>query len=163
MSTAIFEHVRDLAMTLTPEEQVCLIGDLAAKLRGKYTPPEKKPFRSLYGALKDLGPAPSAEDIDESTPRSLGQFPARGHRQVIRTESDTHALIWYLWDDPRWSLTAKPKSPVDRTIIPSLASIDRSPIPDVPDRIIAATAVPLGVPQIRRDGKLRSSSVRTIW
>ncbi len=66
MSKALFEHVRDLAMTLKPEEQVALIGDLAAKLQGKFVPPEKKSFRSLRGALKHLGPAPSAEEIDEA-------------------------------------------------------------------------------------------------
>jgi hypothetical protein len=66
MPSAIFEHVRELTMTLKPEEQVALIGDLAAKLQGKFTPPEKKPFESLWGALKHLGPAPSAEEIDEA-------------------------------------------------------------------------------------------------
>ncbi len=66
MSKALFEHVRDLAMTLSPEEQVALIGDLAAKLQGKFVPPAKKRFRSLRGALKHLGPAPSAEDFDEA-------------------------------------------------------------------------------------------------
>ena len=53
--------------------------------------------------------------------------------------------------------------PVDRSIIPSLAAIDRSEIPDMPDRIIAATALHLGVPVISRDGKIRASAVRTIW
>jgi hypothetical protein len=75
MPSAIFNHVRELAMTLTPEEQVALIGDLAAKLQGKYTPPEKKPYRSLYGALKHLGPAPSAEEIDEARREAWANFP----------------------------------------------------------------------------------------
>lgn len=75
MSAALFEHVRDLAMTLTPEEQVALIGDLAAKLQGKFAPPEKKPFRSFYGILKDHGPAPSAEDIDEARREAWANFP----------------------------------------------------------------------------------------
>jgi hypothetical protein len=75
MPSAIFNHVRELAMTLTPEEQVALIGDLAAKLQGKFTPPEKKPFRSLWGALKHLGPAPSAEDIDEARREAWANFP----------------------------------------------------------------------------------------
>jgi len=75
MSEAIFNHVRELAMTLTPEEQLSLIGDLAAKLQGKFVPPEKRPFRSLRGALKDLGPAPSAEDIDEARREAWANFP----------------------------------------------------------------------------------------
>jgi hypothetical protein len=75
MSNAIFEHVRELAMTLTAEEQVALIGDLAAKLQGKFVPPEKKPFRSFRGILKKTGPAPSAEDIDEIRQEVWANFP----------------------------------------------------------------------------------------
>lgn len=75
MSKAIFDHVRDLAMTLKPEEQVALIGDLAAKLHGKFSPPEQKPFRSLYGALKDFGPSPSKEEIDEARREAWSNFP----------------------------------------------------------------------------------------
>ena len=33
----------------------------------------------------------------------------------------------------------------------------------MPDRIIAATALHLGVPVISRDGKIRASTVATIW
>ncbi len=53
--------------------------------------------------------------------------------------------------------------PVDRSIMPGLAAIDRAQVPDMPDRIIAATAAHLGVPLISRDAKIRASSVPTIW
>ena len=53
--------------------------------------------------------------------------------------------------------------PVDRRISASMQLVDRQQVPDLPDRIIAATAVQLGVPLISRDGKIRSSSVTTIW
>jgi len=36
---------------------------------------EKKPKRSLYGICADLGPAPSAEEIDESRREMWGNFP----------------------------------------------------------------------------------------
>ena len=36
-------------------------------------------------------------------------------------------------------------------------------IRDMPDRIIAATALTLGVPVISRDSKIQLSSVSTIW
>jgi len=36
-------------------------------------------------------------------------------------------------------------------------------IPDMPDRIIAATAVHLNVPIISRDGKIKLSDLDTIW
>ena len=75
MSKVILDHVRELAMTMTPEEQLALVGDLVANLQGKFTPREKKPFRSLLGALKDLGPAPSAEDIDEARREAWANFP----------------------------------------------------------------------------------------
>ncbi len=53
--------------------------------------------------------------------------------------------------------------PVDRSIIPALAAIPRDQVPDMPDRIIAATAARLGVPLISRDRKIRASSVATVW
>ena len=132
---------------------------------------------------------------------------------MIQALSDTHALIWYVWDDPRLSSAAKAvfdtalaiggqiavcsislvevvyleekrriapgtlgrilgfldlaelllEFPVNRSILPSLAIIPRDQVPDMPDRIIAATAVHLGVPLISRDRKIRASSVTTIW
>jgi PIN domain nuclease of toxin-antitoxin system len=53
--------------------------------------------------------------------------------------------------------------PVDRSLLPAVQSIPRSEVPDMPDRIIAATALFLGVPLISRDGKIRASAVKTIW
>ncbi len=55
------------------------------------------------------------------------------------------------------------ESLVDRSILQALAAIDRAQVPDMPDRIIAATAAHLGVPLITRDAKIRASSVPTIW
>lgn len=128
--------------------------------------------------------------------------------------ADTHAVIWYLFGDPRLSTPAKqvfeeaasggntiglssitlaeivylaekgriPAStferiiaelnrtdgvlvelPVDRNIITALATIDRSNIPDLPDRLIAATAVWAGAPLITRDAKIQASGLTTIW
>jgi predicted nucleic acid-binding protein len=45
----------------------------------------------------------------------------------------------------------------------AMARVRRSDVPDMPDRIIAATALHLGVPVISRDGRIRASIVRTIW
>lgn len=53
--------------------------------------------------------------------------------------------------------------PVHRAIAAALQAIARAEVPDMPDRIIAATALHLGVPVISRDGKIRASSVATIW
>ncbi|WP_265578555.1 MULTISPECIES: hypothetical protein [unclassified Nostoc] len=41
--------------------------------------------------------------------------------------------------------------------------MNRSQVPDLPDRIIAATTLYLGVSVISRDSKIQLSSVNTIW
>jgi PIN domain nuclease of toxin-antitoxin system len=45
----------------------------------------------------------------------------------------------------------------------ALEAVSRSEIPDLPDRIVAATASALHVPLISRDGKIRASQIQTIW
>jgi predicted nucleic acid-binding protein len=53
--------------------------------------------------------------------------------------------------------------PFDRNIALTLRQVDRSQIPDLPDRIIAATALYLNVPVISRDRRIQLSSIDTIW
>lgn len=53
--------------------------------------------------------------------------------------------------------------PFDRNIAVTLRQVDRSQIPDLPDRIIAATALYLNVPIISRDRRIQLSSIDTIW
>ncbi|MEG4233393.1 hypothetical protein QUA40_14950 [Microcoleus sp. Pol11C3] len=53
--------------------------------------------------------------------------------------------------------------PFDRNIAFTLRQVDRSQIPDLPDRIIAATALYLNVPVISRDRRIQLSSIDTIW
>jgi PIN domain nuclease of toxin-antitoxin system len=53
--------------------------------------------------------------------------------------------------------------PVDLQIARALARLDVQQIPDMPDRIIAATALHLNIPVISRDGKIRLSGLSTIW
>lgn len=65
------------------------------------------------------------------------------------------------------ALEARPATfveiPLDLKIARTLSQINVLQIPDLPDRVIAATALNLGVPLISRDGKIRVSSVATIW
>ena len=75
MSTPVLDHVRDLAMSLTPEEQLKLISEPVSQLQGTYQPPARKIFPSLRGALADLGPAPSAEEIDEARREAWASLP----------------------------------------------------------------------------------------
>ena len=53
--------------------------------------------------------------------------------------------------------------PFDGNIALTLRQVDRSQIPDLPDRIIAATALYLNVPVISRDRRIQLSSIDTIW
>ena len=133
---------------------------------------------------------------------------------AVQIVADTHAILWYLYNDPRLSATAinimdaadqagdqiaiasvtlaeivylVEKGPIqalsferivtaleqvnatlveipfDRTIARVMRQIDRAQVPDLPDRIVAATAYHLGVPVVSRDRKIRSSIVTTIW
>jgi predicted nucleic acid-binding protein len=45
----------------------------------------------------------------------------------------------------------------------ALQLTDRSEVPDMPDRVIAATAAALGVPLVSRDAKISASAVQTLW
>ena len=53
--------------------------------------------------------------------------------------------------------------PVDLKIARALSQIDVAKVPDMPDRIIAATGLLLGVPVISRDSKIMLSGLTTIW
>jgi PIN domain nuclease of toxin-antitoxin system len=55
------------------------------------------------------------------------------------------------------------EAPVTAEIIDAMRDVPRADIPDMPDRIIAATAVNFGVPTISRDGRKRASNVQTVW
>ena len=128
--------------------------------------------------------------------------------------ADTHAVLWYLLDDPRLSLVARSAmesaahaglpvyisaitlveivylvekgrfdaellsrlieacedpgnvltiAPLNLVVTSALAEIAREQVPDMPDRIIAATALALRLPLVTRDGKIRAAQVATIW
>ncbi len=55
------------------------------------------------------------------------------------------------------------EAPFNADVVEAMRQVPRSEVPDMPDRIVAATAVHFGVPVISRDGKIRTSSVRTVW
>lgn len=133
---------------------------------------------------------------------------------MLRAVADTHAVLWYLYDDPRLSPAARatleeaaaagdqvgfsaitlaeivylsekgriaPEAlervlaaleepgvvlrelPTDRAVIALLPTITREEVPDLPDRLIAATARRYGVPLLSRDRRIRLAGLETIW
>lgn len=128
--------------------------------------------------------------------------------------ADTHAVIWYIFNDSRLSTIARAflddaatagnqvglssitlaeivyliekgripdetltrllsaldssdsvlaEVPFDRHIAEALTRVERTSVPDLPDRIVAATALYLGVPLISRDREIQLADVETIW
>jgi len=53
--------------------------------------------------------------------------------------------------------------PVDSSLIETLERIPRGSVPDMPDRIIAATAFQRDLLLITRDRRLRDCGVHTLW
>jgi hypothetical protein len=77
----------------------------------------------------------------------------RGFPEPVRDHMPAAArnrLIQALDDPPAPCLLA----PLDRLVADALESVSRSEIPDLPDRIVTATAAALRVPLISRDGKI---------
>jgi len=48
-------------------------------------------------------------------------------------------------------------------IAQAMTKIPRSAVPDLPDRMIAATALHLNVPLVTADAQIRASGIATIW
>jgi PIN domain nuclease of toxin-antitoxin system len=59
--------------------------------------------------------------------------------------------------------TVLAEAPVNQGIATALRSVDRHQVPDLPDRIITATALNFGVPLISRDRAIQAGTVTTIW
>jgi PIN domain nuclease of toxin-antitoxin system len=53
--------------------------------------------------------------------------------------------------------------PLDASVADVLRKIPRDIVPDMPDRIIAATALWLGLPLVTRDRRLQNAGIKTIW
>jgi PIN domain nuclease of toxin-antitoxin system len=58
-----------------------------------------------------------------------------------------------------------PFEPVELTIqiAKAIRLVSRTSVPDLPDRVIAATAVALNLPLVARDAHIRALPIQTIW
>ncbi|MBI4480300.1 MAG: type II toxin-antitoxin system VapC family toxin [Acidobacteria bacterium] len=54
-------------------------------------------------------------------------------------------------------------APVDEEVAEAIHKVPRDLVPEMPDRIIAATALHLGLPLITRDGRIASAGIKTVW
>lgn len=54
-------------------------------------------------------------------------------------------------------------APVDAAVADAVHKVPRTAVPDMPDRIIAATALHLGLPLVTRDQRIKSAGIKTIW
>lgn len=55
------------------------------------------------------------------------------------------------------------EAPFVAGMVETMANIPRESVPDLPDRIIAATAWHLGLPLITADYRIRATNLTTIW
>jgi hypothetical protein len=74
MSSISVEEVLTLAEKLSRQEQYEVLERLLVSLKQADSGIEQKPKRSLLGIAEDLGPAPSAEEIDEARREMLSPF-----------------------------------------------------------------------------------------
>ncbi len=69
------DQILDLTQRLSSRDKLRLIDSLARQLLQEAEPTHPTPRPSLRGALAHLGPAPSAEDIDEARREAWANFP----------------------------------------------------------------------------------------
>ena len=55
------------------------------------------------------------------------------------------------------------EAPLTTGIVEALRQVPRVEVRDMPDRIVAATAVYFNVPVISRDARIRGSNVQPVW
>lgn len=78
-----------------------------------------------------------------------------------RIASDLLQRILAVLNEPDPSLIVVP---IDLAISIAVQNIDRDTVPDMPDRIIAATALHLNLPLVTRDRKIQAEgAIITIW
>lgn len=74
---------------------------------------------------------------------------------------------WRLWEQFHAALlteaTGLRVTDLTVSVVDALSKISRDAVPDMPDRIIAATALDLGLPLISRDRKIVSAALTTLW
>jgi PIN domain nuclease of toxin-antitoxin system len=104
-------------------------------------------------------------------------FKAAAARRKIALSSISLAEVVYLieknrlpasaYDDLKQAL-ANPnhvleEAPFNAEVVEAMRQVPRVDVPDMPDRIVAATGLYFSVPVISRDGRIRASNIQTVW
>jgi PIN domain nuclease of toxin-antitoxin system len=77
-----------------------------------------------------------------------------------RIEPAALTRLTYALADPATVVT---QYPLDLGVALTLQRIPRDVVPEMPDRIIAATALHLGLPLVTRDSRIQACGIPTIW
>jgi PIN domain nuclease of toxin-antitoxin system len=62
--------------------------------------------------------------------------------------------------DPEHVLT---EAACTAAIVAAMRRVPRLHVPDMPDRLVAATAIYFDVPVLSRDGRIRGADLKTVW
>jgi PIN domain nuclease of toxin-antitoxin system len=85
-------------------------------------------------------------------------------RYLVEKRTITEADFQFCLATLKDPATAPTPAALDVITAESLAQIPRATVPDMPDRIIAATALSLGLPLVTADHKIRAlTNIATIW
>ena len=69
------EEALDLVKQLSPVDKARLIERIVPDIERELTAIQPAPRKSLWGLCADLGPAPSAEEIDQARREEWANFP----------------------------------------------------------------------------------------
>jgi PIN domain nuclease of toxin-antitoxin system len=84
-------------------------------------------------------------------------------RYLVEKRTITETVFHYIADSLADPASALKLIPLDLDCAKAVGNITRATVPDMPDRIIAATGLEKGFPIVTRDHKIRAAGILTIW
>jgi PIN domain nuclease of toxin-antitoxin system len=78
-----------------------------------------------------------------------GRLPASAYDELRQALSDPDFVL--------------EEAPFTNEVVETMRHVARTDIPDMPDRIVAATGLYFGVPVVSGDGRIRASNVQPVW
>ena len=77
-----------------------------------------------------------------------------------RLPSDVYTRLTAALAESRYVLQ---EAPLTLAVVDTMRRVPRTEIPELPDRIVAATALHYGVPVLSRDREIQASGIPTVW